>query len=111
MKTEIKYHENGKVAGVIRRDEHGKLHGLTEWWYENGTLGYRDNWEHGKKHGLAEVWYENGTLMYRDNYEYGKLHGLSEGWHENGTQWFRCNYENGKLIPDETDSPTGQGGE
>jgi antitoxin component YwqK of YwqJK toxin-antitoxin module len=46
----IVYWPNGRIRQITRK-RNNQLHGLQQYWYENGQLGYDRNYEHGEWHG------------------------------------------------------------
>jgi antitoxin component YwqK of YwqJK toxin-antitoxin module len=46
-----------------KRNEQGELHGLCEWYWDNGPLMYKGNYINGERHGLCENYYSNGELI------------------------------------------------
>jgi len=81
------FHENGQLKSRINyqsKNDGGKEHGLTEFYYENGQLRSKGNNKDGKWHGLIEVYYENGQLRAKENFKDGKWHGLQEHYYEDG---------------------------
>ncbi|MEA2000176.1 MAG: toxin-antitoxin system YwqK family antitoxin [Euryarchaeota archaeon] len=75
----------------------GKVHGVSKWWYEDGTLEIEGNYKDGKFHGVSKWWYEDGTLKEECNYKDGKRHGVSKWWYRDGTLKEECNYKDGKF--------------
>jgi len=47
---------------INQYDSQGRLHGVWELYWSDGTLWWRENWLHGKPHGLSEWCYSNDTL-------------------------------------------------
>ena len=60
------------------------LSGLTEAYYKNGQLKYKENYKDGKQDGLSEGYYKNGQLQYKYNFKDGKQDGLSESYDKDG---------------------------
>ena len=73
-----------------------KIHGLTRWWCDSGTLLEEILYIDGKRHGLEQHWYENGTLRAEIPYVDGKRHGLARAWYANGTLWMEIQHVDGK---------------
>ena len=48
--------------------------------------------EQGKEHGLSEVYYSNGNLMYKENFVNGKLHGLRELYYPDNKLYLKQYY-------------------
>ena len=43
--------------------------GVTEDFYGNGQLRFKENWKDGKAHGLWEEYYKEGQLKLKQNYK------------------------------------------
>jgi antitoxin component YwqK of YwqJK toxin-antitoxin module len=52
---------------VNQRDLEGKLHGVWEYYYRDGTV-WRCRFVHGKSIGLWENYYADGTSSWKDYY-------------------------------------------
>jgi antitoxin component YwqK of YwqJK toxin-antitoxin module len=74
----------------------GERHGVSKWWYEDGTPEYEWNYKDGKFHGVSKGWREDGTPEYERNYKDGKNHGVGKSWREDGTPEYEWNYKDGK---------------
>jgi antitoxin component YwqK of YwqJK toxin-antitoxin module len=57
---------------------HGKVHGVYEDYYFNGTLELRAHYHHGKLHGVYEEYYNNGAFRWIRRFRYGNLEGLEK---------------------------------
>ena len=62
-----------------QRNEHGKMHGPWEEFYQTGELSSRGYYLNGESHGPWEHFYKNGHLYSRGSYKHGVKIGL---WHE-----------------------------
>ncbi len=63
----------------------GKLHGLSEGWYADGTPEIREAFHEGVSHGVRYRWHPNGEMASRTEIEDGRLHGEYRFWREDGT--------------------------
>src|SRR5512143_2828701 len=57
------------------RDAAGAYHGVVEYFRRDGTLCCRCPYEHGKPHGLSQRFHENGELSGTGDLVHGVLHG------------------------------------
>ena len=48
------------------RNSKDQPHGLWEWYYSNGQLGYKGNFINGKQDGLWEWYFSDGRLWYKE---------------------------------------------
>jgi antitoxin component YwqK of YwqJK toxin-antitoxin module len=69
---------------INQRDAEGRLHGVWEDYYSNGTLSWRVHWHHGKQHGVWEWYWDNGTLGGRKHWHHGEQKGLDIQWDYQG---------------------------
>ena len=65
----------------------GRLHGLSEGWYADGTPEIREEFRAGLSHGVRLRWHPNGEMASRAEIEDGQLHGVFRRWREDGTLW------------------------
>jgi len=47
---------------ITPRNKKGQHHGLWEWYYHNGDLGYKGFYHNGKRVGYNEWYYHNGKM-------------------------------------------------
>ena len=60
------FHPNGKLkyrANYQSKNDGGKVHGLSEHYFNNGQLGTKRNFKDGKLDGLFLLWDEYGILL------------------------------------------------
>jgi uncharacterized protein len=91
----ISFHENNKVEkrGTLID---GKLHGVSQLFYNNGQLSYGNTYKFGLREGLEENFYENGQLFSKTHFVGGKqVNGVEETFRENGELMKRVNWKNG----------------
>ena len=72
------------------------LNGKVITYYENGNIGYEQNYKDGNLEGLTKTYYESGKLNLELNYKNDLLDGLSKGYYENGQLSAQENYKEGK---------------
>jgi antitoxin component YwqK of YwqJK toxin-antitoxin module len=53
---------------VNQKDAQGRLHGVWEWCYEDGTLMWKEHYLHGKRQGITEWYNTDGTSSWKDYY-------------------------------------------
>ena len=81
------FYSNGKLKGRTELQaeiDGGKVHGVDEWYHENGKLWFRANFEYGEPVGVYEQYYDNGQLEIKANFIDGEKDGFEELYHENG---------------------------
>jgi len=91
------YNSKTKLIEERKTYKNGKLHGLYEYYYENGQLLEKCYYVNEKQEGLYEKWYNNGELKIKYNCKNGILNGLYQSWNFNGTSEFSGIYKNGKF--------------
>ena len=92
------FYSNGKLKGRTELQaeiDGGKVHGVDEWYHENGKLWFRANFEYGEPVGVYEQYYDNGQLEIKANFIDGEKDGFEELYHENGQLKSRTNYKYG----------------
>lgn len=80
-----KYPEAG--LKVINRYKNGSLNGLSEMYYDNGTLKSRMNYENGLVVGEAQLYDKTGKLRVIDNYKNDKKNGISKIFNDHSTYY------------------------
>ena len=75
----------------------GKLHGVSEEFFENGKLKLREHYKNVHRHGIREEFFENGKLKKRDRYKNDELHGVCELFDHNGELYLRTQYKKDKI--------------
>jgi len=84
-----------KVTSKVNH-KNGELDGLSEWYFTNGQLRYRQNYKNGKpEDGPYEKYYDNGQFQDKGNYKNGELDGTRERYHKNGQLLGKVNYKYG----------------
>jgi len=82
--VKISYYPDTKIIEEKVTYANGKLNGLYEEYYSNGTLKLKTYYKNDLKNGLSEQWHNNGRKWIRSNYKDGELDGLYEAWYSNG---------------------------
>lgn len=73
----------------------GKRHGVTEYWYDNGTRQSLEFWAYGKREGMFTRWYANGQKQSETEWCNNQRHGVNKGWSYDGTLKYSEMYEHG----------------
>ncbi len=74
--------------GVLRsrtRVVEGRLDGLSEGWYPDGTQEIHEEFRAGVSHGVRVRWHPNGQIASRAEITDGRQHGVFRRWREDGT--------------------------
>lgn len=100
--VEETYYDNGQIKTLVNyqpKSEGGLKHGISEKYYENGSLYKRYTFQNGKRHGPYERYFENGKLEVKTNYENDKLHGPYERYSKYSSKRLelKTNFKNGRL--------------
>ena len=82
-KNEIEYFPNGCPKHSISYFN-SKFDGEMLRWNKNCILISRANYENGKLHGLWESFYDDGTIMHSINYFYGQKNGFERWYYPSG---------------------------
>lgn len=82
-KNEIEYFSNGCAKYSISYFNN-KFDGEMLRWNENCILISKANYENGKLHGLWESFYDDGTIMHSINYFYGQKNGFERWYYPSG---------------------------
>jgi antitoxin component YwqK of YwqJK toxin-antitoxin module len=75
------------------------LHGL-HFKYNRSNLKESSQYNKGKLHGLVEKYYPNGSIMERSNYNAGQLDGTARWYDQAGVNTIAYNYKMGELVGD-----------
>ena len=97
--TITKYHENGKIQGVLSYRE-GLRHGESKAFYESGQILISMNLKDGVVHGDLIRYHENGKIAGASHYIDGKVHGKTQDYYEDGQPERIMTSENGELHGD-----------
>ena len=54
--------------------------------------------EHGQLHGLCIYYWDNGNVMYKLRYVNGVQYGLRERYKSDGKLWYKDYWLNGKFV-------------
>jgi len=100
--VEETYYDNGQIETRVNyqpKSEGGLKHGISEEYYENGSLYKKYTFQNGKRHGPYERYFENGRLEVKTNFENDKLHGPYERYSKYSSKRLelKTNFKNGRL--------------
>lgn len=74
------YNKHDDGTTVTCNYSNGKLHGIYQRYYPNGTLSHNENYVNDQLHGMSISWYPNGRLQAETFYFRGKKHGVERSW-------------------------------
>jgi hypothetical protein len=94
--TEVKY-PTGQLQARFPFVE-GQLHGVADYWFENGVKSASIPWFKGQMHGRAKFYTEANRLRQTNSYRLGKLHGLSSWYDDKGEVTYRALYEEDQVL-------------
>ncbi len=105
------FHENGKLASILRFDEAGQLHGRCEWYYPNGMKQMESEYSHNILDGLQIRYHESGqkqsVIVYRNGLMdssasyysvYGDLIAVEKYRNDTLDGGYQRFYESGQLM-------------
>ena len=78
----------------------GKLHGQYVK-YNRTRIKEKKFYDDGKLNGLKEIFYGNGTIMEQSNYVAGQIDGVAKWFDQEGNVTIEYLYKNGELVKDE----------
>ena len=87
---------NGTVKSLVSTYPNGIKHGISQYWYGDGTLADEFTYVNGLRHGISRRWFPNGVLLNEFNYLFGKAHGLCQRWYISGIQRDKVYFVNGE---------------
>jgi antitoxin component YwqK of YwqJK toxin-antitoxin module len=95
--TYIEYFPNGHVRLEMNVLE-GEKHGMTTYFFGDGTKKEVRHFSHNKMHGTWITWNEAGMKIAEARYNNGKKHGKWFIWDEDGTLRYEMEYADGSKI-------------
>lgn len=97
--TVVKKREDGTLSSVNQVDEEGKVHGVRVTYFADGkTIYTKFTFKHGKKHGPSIRYYNNGQIYEHASFENGEKHGLTKKYHKNGKLAAEFEYNRGIAM-------------
>jgi len=97
--TIVKKRDDGTVSSVNQVDETGRVHGVRVTYFADGKTVYTKlTFNHGKKHGPSIRYYNNGQIYEYASFENGEKHGLSKKYYKNGKLLAEFEYHQGIAL-------------
>lgn len=93
-----KFTRGGRILSVERTNGKGRLNGLQELNFIDGTPNVRANYSDGVLDGLRVVYRPNGKLMNRGEYKNGSREGIHELYDKYGDLISRQEYHNDEKV-------------
>ena len=78
--------------------EGGHLNGVSNMYYEDGTIKKKSNYSNDERDGITYSYFENGNLSSECRFNNGNLDGEHKYFNEDGTIKELKYYDNGKAI-------------
>lgn len=101
LEQRVNRYFNGRPEEVysVYRDSSGNFlkHGVDFHYFKTGQIEIKENYLHGKLAGISEFWYQNGSKQGELNYSEGKPDGKAISWHANGIKKSEKTWTDGKL--------------
>jgi len=99
-KVVVNRRSDGTISSVNQVNEYDQIHGTRVSYYRDGkTLYSKQSVQHGKKHGPSQWYYENGKLFEEASYEHGKRNGPHRKYYKTGELLAEYAYEKGHPLP------------
>ena len=97
--TVVKKRDDGTLSSVNQVDEMGRVHGVRVTYFADGkTIYTKLTFDHGKKHGPSIRYYNNGQIYEHASFEYGEKHGLTKKYYKNGKLLAEFEYNQGIAM-------------
>jgi antitoxin component YwqK of YwqJK toxin-antitoxin module len=86
------------TGAVVRSTPYadGRVNGLDESWYDDGTLKSQRWYANGYREGVHKSWWESGRVKFVYEFEHDLHNGLALDWFRDGTLFKAFNYKNGQ---------------
>ena len=98
-RTVVKKRDDGTLSSVNQVDEIGRVHGVRVTYFADGkTIYTKLTFDHGKKHGPSIRYYNNGQIYEHASFENGEKHGLTKKYHKNGKLLAEFEYNQGIAM-------------
>jgi antitoxin component YwqK of YwqJK toxin-antitoxin module len=94
----VEYYDNGNVMVKGQKNQYGRIEGLWECFYPNGSISWRTPYRDGKEDGIKEDFFENGNINFRAPYKDGVLDGIQIFYDEQENIIKHHVWEEGVLI-------------
>ena len=69
----IEYHPNGNVRVKGQKNQYGRIEGIWECFWENGSISWRTPYRDGKEDGIEEWFDEQGNIVETTLWKDGEL--------------------------------------
>ena len=86
---------SGEARKLEIEIHHGKAHGSSRGWFENGQIEVEETFIEGVSNGLRTRWYESGQKRFQAEIVDGVIEGPYVEWHDNGTKAVAMSLKNG----------------
>ena len=97
--TVVKKRDDGTLSSVNQVDEMGRVHGVRVTYFADGkTIYTKLTFNHGKKHGPTIRYYNNGQIYEHSNFENGERHGLTRKYYKTGKPMAEFEYSQGIAL-------------
>jgi antitoxin component YwqK of YwqJK toxin-antitoxin module len=97
--TVFKKRDDGTLSSVNQVDELGRVHGIRVSYFADGkTIYTKFTFKHGKKHGPSIRYYNNGQIYEHGSFENGERHGLTRKYYKTGKLMAEFEYYQGIAL-------------
>lgn len=95
--THLRYYDGGQKHWETPYKD-GLKHGMSQLWFEDGSLWQQHDYAFGKQDGVSTVWFSNGHKNVESFLVAGVKHGVETRWYESGVKKSATPYVNGQKI-------------
>ncbi len=97
--TVVKKRDDGTLSSVNQVDEMMRVHGVRVTYFADGkTIYTKLTFKHGKKHGPSIRYYNNGQIYEYGSFENGERHGLTRKYYKTGKLMAEFEYYQGIAL-------------
>jgi antitoxin component YwqK of YwqJK toxin-antitoxin module len=97
--TVFKKRDDGTLSSVNQVDEMDRVHGVRVTYFADGkTIYTKFTFKHGKKHGPSIRYYNNGQIYEHGSFENGERHGLTRKYYKTGKLMAEFEYYQGIAL-------------
>jgi antitoxin component YwqK of YwqJK toxin-antitoxin module len=97
--TVVKKRDDGTLSSVNQVDEMMRVHGIRVTYFADGkTIYTKFTFNHGKKHGPSIRYYNNGQIYEHGSFENGERHGLTRKYYKTGKLMAEFEYYQGIAL-------------
>ena len=95
----VKKRDDGTLSSVNQVDEMMRVHGVRVTYFADGkTIYTKFTFKHGKKHGPSIRYYNNGQIYEHTSFENGERHGLTRKYYKTGKLMAEFEYYQGIAL-------------